>query len=65
MVRQLETYSRTDLYESNKATMKLVSDGLLLDRIYEICILVDVKMFNRLFWQQLAVQLQCRKVVYG
>ena len=32
VIRQLETYSTADLYESNKAIMKLVSDGFLLKR---------------------------------
>jgi len=32
VVRRLEAYSAADLYESNKAIMKLVSDGFLLKR---------------------------------
>lgn len=32
IIRQLETYSSSDLYESNKAIMKLVSDGFTLKR---------------------------------
>ena len=32
IIRQLENYSPADLYESNKAVMKMVSDGLLLKR---------------------------------
>ena len=32
VIKQLETYSAADLYESNKAIMKLVSDGFLLKR---------------------------------
>ena len=32
IIRQLQSYSALDLYESNKAIMKLVSDGLLLKR---------------------------------
>ena len=32
VIKQLETYSVADLYESNKAIMKLVSDGFLLKR---------------------------------
>ena len=32
VIRQLEAYSAADLYESNKAIMKLVSDGFLLKR---------------------------------
>ena len=32
IIRQLETYSASDLYESNKAIMKLVSDGFILKR---------------------------------
>jgi len=32
VIRQLEAYSTADLYESNKAIMKLVSDGFLLKR---------------------------------
>lgn len=32
IVRQLESYSSSDLYESNKAIMKLVSDGFTLKR---------------------------------
>jgi len=32
IIKQLEAYSVGDLYESNKAIMKLVSDGLLLKR---------------------------------
>ncbi|NWH03678.1 type I restriction endonuclease subunit R [Desulfobacter latus] len=32
VIRQLEAYSSSDLYESNKAIMKLVSDGFLLKR---------------------------------
>ena len=32
VIRQLDAYSSTDLYESNKAIMKLVSDGFLLKR---------------------------------
>jgi len=32
VIRQLEAYSSADLYESNKAIMKLVSDGFLLKR---------------------------------
>lgn len=32
VLRQLEAYSAADLYESNKALMKLVSDGFLLKR---------------------------------
>jgi type I restriction enzyme R subunit len=32
VIKQLEAYSAADLYESNKAVMKLVSDGFLLKR---------------------------------
>ncbi|MBF0202288.1 MAG: DEAD/DEAH box helicase family protein, partial [Desulfamplus sp.] len=32
VIRQLEAYSSMDIYESNKAIMKLVSDGFLLKR---------------------------------
>ena len=32
VIKQLEAYSAADLYESNKAIMKLVSDGFLLKR---------------------------------
>lgn len=32
IIRQLENYSASDLYESNKAIMKMVSDGWLLKR---------------------------------
>ena len=32
VVRKLEVFSASDLYESNKAIMKMVSDGLLLKR---------------------------------
>ncbi|NQZ77587.1 MAG: type I restriction endonuclease subunit R [Ekhidna sp.] len=32
IIRQLETYSASDLYESNKAIMKMVSDGFILKR---------------------------------
>ena len=32
IIHQLESYSTADLYESNKAIMKLVSDGFLLKR---------------------------------
>lgn len=32
IIRQLETYSSSDLYESNKAIMKLVSDGFSFTR---------------------------------
>ena len=32
VIRQLEAYPAADLYESNKAIMKLVSDGFLLKR---------------------------------
>ena len=32
VIKQLEAYSSADLYESNKAIMKLVSDGFLLKR---------------------------------
>lgn len=32
VIRKLEAYSAADLYESNKAIMKLVSDGFLLKR---------------------------------
>ncbi|MEQ9219109.1 MAG: HsdR family type I site-specific deoxyribonuclease [Cyclobacteriaceae bacterium] len=32
IIRELETYSASDLYESNKAIMKLVSDGFILKR---------------------------------
>jgi type I restriction enzyme R subunit len=32
VIRQLEAYSTADLYESNKAIMKRVSDGFLLKR---------------------------------
>jgi len=32
IIRKLETYSASDLYESNKAIMKMVSDGFLLKR---------------------------------
>lgn len=32
VIRRLEAYSAADLYESNKAIMKLVSDGFLLKR---------------------------------
>jgi type I restriction enzyme, R subunit len=32
IIRQLENYSAADLYDSNRAIMKLVSDGLLLKR---------------------------------
>jgi type I restriction enzyme, R subunit len=32
VIKQLEAYSTADLYESNKAIMKLVSDGFLLKR---------------------------------
>ncbi len=32
VIRQLEAYSSADLYESNKAIMKLISDGFLLKR---------------------------------
>ena len=32
VINQLEAYSAADLYESNKAIMKLVSDGFLLKR---------------------------------
>ena len=32
VIKQLEAYSAVDLYESNKAIMKLVSDGFLLKR---------------------------------
>ena len=32
VIRQLEAYSSADLYESNKAVIKLVSDGFLLKR---------------------------------
>lgn len=32
MIKQLEAYSAADLYESNKAIMKLVADGFLLKR---------------------------------
>lgn len=32
VIRQLEAYSASDLYESNRAIMKLVSDGFLLKR---------------------------------
>ncbi|MCP4404635.1 MAG: type I restriction endonuclease subunit R [bacterium] len=32
VIRQLDAYSSADLYESNKAIMKLVSDGFLLKR---------------------------------
>ena len=32
VIHQLEAYSASDLYESNKAIMKLVSDGFLLKR---------------------------------
>ncbi|MBT3787087.1 MAG: HsdR family type I site-specific deoxyribonuclease, partial [Alphaproteobacteria bacterium] len=32
VIRQLEAYSSADIYESNKAIMKLVSDGFLLKR---------------------------------
>ncbi len=32
IIRQLESYSSSDLYESNKAIMKLVSDGFTLKR---------------------------------
>ena len=32
VIKQLEAYSAADLYESNKAIMKLVSDGFLLMR---------------------------------
>ena len=32
VIKQLEAYSGADLYESNKAIMKLVSDGFLLKR---------------------------------
>ncbi|MCP4389821.1 MAG: type I restriction endonuclease, partial [Gammaproteobacteria bacterium] len=32
VIRQLDAYSPADLYESNKAIMKLVSDGFLLKR---------------------------------
>lgn len=32
IIRQLEAYSAADLYESNKAIMKLIADGFLLKR---------------------------------
>ena len=32
VIQRLEAYSSADLYESNKAIMKLVSDGFLLKR---------------------------------
>jgi type I restriction enzyme R subunit len=32
IIRKLETFSASDLYESNKAIMKMVSDGFLLKR---------------------------------
>ena len=32
VIKQLEAYSAADLYENNKAIMKLVSDGFLLKR---------------------------------
>ncbi|HDZ85962.1 MAG TPA: type I restriction endonuclease, partial [Candidatus Moranbacteria bacterium] len=32
IIRKLEVYSSSDLYESNKAIMKMVSDGFLLKR---------------------------------
>ncbi|HBH23214.1 MAG TPA: type I restriction endonuclease [Cytophagales bacterium] len=32
IIRELETFSASDLYESNKAIMKLVSDGFILKR---------------------------------
>jgi type I restriction enzyme, R subunit len=32
IIRRLDAFSSTDLYESNKAIMKMVSDGLLLKR---------------------------------
>jgi type I restriction enzyme R subunit len=32
VIKQLEAYSAADLYDSNKAIMKLVSDGFLLKR---------------------------------
>lgn len=32
VIKQLEAYSAADLYESNKAIMKLVADGFLLKR---------------------------------
>ena len=32
VIRQLDAYSSADLYESNKAIMKLVADGFLLRR---------------------------------
>ena len=32
VIRQLEAHSSADLYESNKAIMKLISDGFLLKR---------------------------------
>lgn len=32
VIKQLEAYSSADLYESNKAIMKLISDGFLLKR---------------------------------
>ncbi len=32
VINQLEAYSAADLYESNKAIMKLVADGFLLKR---------------------------------
>ena len=32
IIRQLEVFSSSDLYESNKAIMKLISDGFALKR---------------------------------
>lgn len=32
IILQLKSYSSTDLYESNKAIMKMVSDGFILKR---------------------------------
>ena len=32
IIRKLETFPSSDLYESNKAIMKMVSDGFLLKR---------------------------------
>src|SRR5690554_4986480 len=32
IIKKLENYSAADLYDSNKAIMKLVSDGFLLKR---------------------------------
>ena len=32
IIRQLETYSASDLYDTNKSIMKLVSDGFIFKR---------------------------------